>query len=58
MQDNQVPHFRKVFLTLHVMFIYITGIHLLNSASSLEHSHQTFVLKEHSFGADCSEKAQ
>lgn len=45
-KDKQVPCFRRVFLTLHVMFSCMTGIYLLNSTSSPQHSHQNFVLKE------------
>lgn len=51
-KDKQVPCFRRVFLTLHVMFSCMTGIYLLNSTSSPQHSYQNFVLKEDdSFGA-------
>lgn len=55
-KDNQVPHFRTVVLALQTMFSYMTGIYLLNS-SSPEHSHQTSVLKNDSFGVGCIEKA-
>lgn len=54
--DNQVPHFRTVFLALHARFSYMTGIYLLNSSSSSGHSHQTSVLNDDSFGVDCTEK--
>lgn len=41
-----------------VVFSCMTGIHLLNSTSSPQHSHHNFVLKEDdSSGADCAEKA-
>lgn len=57
-QDNQVPCFRRVFIAFHVMFSSMTGIHLLNSASSPQHSHQNFVLKgDNTLGTDCTEKA-
>lgn len=56
-QDNQVPCFRRVFITFHVMFSCVTGIHLLNSASSPQHS-QNFVLKgDDTLGTDRTEKA-
>lgn len=57
-EDNQVPCFRRVFLTLHVMFSSMTGVHSLNSTASPQHSHQNFVLKEDDgLWADCTEKA-
>lgn len=38
---------------------YMTGIYLLNSTSSPERSHQSFVLKEDdSLGVNCTEKAR
>lgn len=56
-EDNQVPCFRRVFLTLHVMFSSMIGIHPLNSTASPHLSHQNFVLKEDDgLGADCTEK--
>lgn len=51
-----MPHFRRVFLTAHVSFSYMSGINLLNSTSP-EHSYQTFVLKEDErFGVHCTQK--